>query len=355
MELIVDEILKEAVRRQASDIHFTVGLPPQLRIDGIWTAHNSKKLGAKDCEVVAEQMLGKLRMEQFKTLKDYDTSYSIPGVGRFRINVFYQRGSVGVAVRVLPYRIPDFEELGLPVDIMRKLCEQPNGLVLICGPTGSGKSTTLASMVSYINKMSKRHIVTIEDPVEFLHSHEKSIVDQREVGSDTDSFTTAMKHVLRQSPDVVLVGEIREPEGVRTALMIAETGHLLLSTLHAGESVQALSRMVDMFPPQHKEEVRVSLALVLRGVIVQQLLPTPEGGRRVLATEVMIANSAIRNLVREGKFDLVYSQIQLGQREGMHTMNLSLLRLWKEGMISWEMALSKSPNIPELRKLMEHA
>jgi twitching motility protein PilT len=262
---------------------------------------------------------------------------------------------MGVAVRILPYSVPGFEALGLPGQVMRDLCGMPNGIVLICGPTGSGKSTTLAAMVSYINSTCVRHIVTIEDPIEFLHQHQKSIVDQREVGSDTDTFADAMRHVLRQSPDVVLVGEIRDPETVQTALMIAETGHLVLSTIHTGEASQGLSRVVDMFPSDQEREIRVSLSLVLRAMIIQQLLPGLKERRRVLACEVMLVNPAIRNLIREGKFEHVYSQIQTRHDIGMRTMNASLAQLWREGEISPDVALAKSANVPELKALMEHA
>jgi len=351
----LDGLLARAVAMKASDVHFTVGLPPQVRVDGLWRPVGQAPLLGADCEDVARHFLGDERLEAFRREKEWDLSYSIDGVGRFRVNVFYQRGSIGVAVRVLPYEVPGFRELGLPVATLERLCGLPHGIVLICGATGSGKSTTLAAMVSYINDHFSRHIVTIEDPIEFLHPHRKCIVDQREIGADTPSFASAMRHVLRQSPDVVLVGEIRDPESVRAALMIAETGHLLLTTIHTGEVAQGLSRLVDMFPPEQEREIRVSLSLVLQGMLVQQLLPGQKERSRVLATEVMIVNPAIRSLVREGKFEQVYNQIQTRKDLGMHTMNSSLLRLWREGEILPETALAKSPNAKDLRSLMEHA
>jgi len=351
----LDDILAEAVRRGASDVHVTVGVPVQLRIEGDWCSYDDERLTPPDCEDIAAGILGDGRLAELARAKDLDLSYSVPSVGRFRVNIFYQRGSVGVAIRVLPFRIPEFRELGLPVETMRQLCVAPNGLVLVCGPTGSGKSTTLAAMVDYINRTEKRHIVTIEDPIEFLHDHKRSLVDQREVGTDTCSFLDAMKHVLRQSPDVVLVGEIRDPDTVRTSLMLAETGHLVLSTIHTGEVTQGLSRLCDMFSAEQQQEIRVSLSLVLRGMIVQQLLPTAiDDRRRVLAEEVMLPNAAVRHLIREGKFQQVYSELQTRQDAGMRTMNMSLLQLWRAGKIARQTALDKSQNPLELGSLMEH-
>ena len=354
MQSLVDETLMKAVSRNASDVHFTVGLPPQMRIDGEWGPYGDSKLSADQCEQIALVLLGRERMDRFRVRKDIDCSYSVGGVGRFRANVFLQRGSVGAAVRVLPYQVPGFDELGLPEKTMQRLCGEPNGIVLACGPTGSGKSTTLASMVSYINRTQTRHIVTIEDPIEFLHQHEMSIVEQREVGADTNTFADAMKYVLRQSPDVVLVGEIRDPESVRTALMIAETGHLVLSTLHCGEVAQGLSRLTDMFPGEQQREIRVSLSLVLRCMMAQQLLPGQKQRRRVLAYEMMLVNAAIRNLIREGKFQQVYTQLETRKDVGMRTMNASLAALLRQGEISRDTALARSPDIQELQTLMGH-
>lgn len=351
----LDDILAEAVKRGASDVHFTVGVPPQLRIEGEWHALGDEPLGPGACERIVAAVLGDSRLEELRIARDLDLSYSVPSLGRFRINVFHQRGSVGVAIRVLPFSIPAFAELGLPAPTMQRLCVAPNGLVLVCGPTGSGKSTTLASMVNYINRTRKRHIVTIEDPIEFLHDHDQSIVDQREVGSDTNSFLDAMKHVLRQSPDVVLVGEIRDADTVRTALMLAETGHLVLSSIHTGEVTQGLSRLCDMFPSDQQQEIRVSLSLVLRGMVVQQLLPvTGSENRRVLASEILLPHASVRHLIREGKFQQVYSELQTRQDMGMRTMNVSLLQLCRAGRISKQVAMDKSPNPIELRSLMEH-
>ena len=355
MAIDVDAVLTLAAREEASDAHFTVGMPPSLRRDGDWVPLKADALTPDDCQAVALHLLGERRFAEFDEAKEFDLSYTISGVARYRVNAFFQRGSVGVAARVLPYAIPRFEDLGLPVETMKELTSAPNGIVLVCGSTGSGKSTTLAAMVSHINRNFKKHVVTIEDPVEFVHAHDRSIVDQREVGVDTTNFAEAMRHVLRQSPDVVLVGEIRDPETVQTAMMIAETGHLVLSTIHSGDVIQGLSRLVDIFPEGQRSEIRVSLSLVLRGMVVQQLLPCLETRQRVLAYELMLSNAAIRNLIREGKFEQVYNQLHTGQGIGMRTMNTSLFDLWRAGKISREIALLRSPAPSELTALMERS
>ena len=355
MKQTFDRILKEAARRGASDVHFTVGIPAQLRVEGEWSAFDDHCLDREHCDELVAALLSPQKLERFQARMEIDLSYSIAGVGRFRINLFFQRGSGAVAVRVLPYRLPSFEELGLPAAIMTDLCNVPHGLVLVCGPTGSGKSTTLAAMIAHMNRTRKNHIVTIEDPIEFLHDHEESIVDQREIGTDSLSFHEAMKHVLRQSPDVVLVGEVRDSESVKTALMLAETGHLVLTTIHTGEATQALSRLSDMFPAEQQAEIRVSLSLVLRGMIVQQLLPScRKDRRRVLAIELLRANAAIRNLIRTGQFQQIYSLLQTQQSTGMRTMNMSLLDLLAKKEIVREVALTKSPKPAELETMIGH-
>jgi twitching motility protein PilT len=350
----VDEILAEAVGLGASDIHFTVGVPPQIRIGGAWQALGKGRLNRQDCEQTARCFVrDSAEWDIFRSEWEYDTSYSVAGVGRFRVNLFLQRGSPGVACRVLPFEIPHFEDLGLPEPVMEQLCVLPSGLILVCGPTGSGKSTTLAAMIGHINRTRHAHIVTMEDPIEFLHQHQLSIVDQREVGLDTKSFLNAMRHVLRQSPDVVLVGEIRDQETVRTAIMLAETGHLVLSTIHAGEVVQGLSRITDMFPPEQQEEVKVSLASVLKAMLVQQLIPRQgHPGERVLAYEAMVTNTAIQNLVRQGKYEMVYSQLQTRHELGMKTMNDSLLEQFRAGAIDADAAYTKSTRPAEIRKAL---
>jgi len=347
----VEKVLTDAVGQKASDVHFTVGLPPQLRVEGLWRSHGEEPMTPSLCAGIVRELVGADRMAAFLDNKDLDVSYSIQGVGRFRVNSFFQRGSMGAAIRVMPFRVPDFEELGLPLEIMRSFCNTANGLVLVCGPTGSGKSTTLAAMVGHINRTRKSHIITIEDPIEFLHDHQKSIVDQREIGRDTNGFAEAMRCVLRQSPDIILVGEIRDPETVRTALMLAETGHLVISTIHTGEVTQGLSRLADMFPNEKQAEIRVSLAMALRGMIIQQLLPQQDG-TRILAYELLAPNAAVRNLVRSGKFEQVYSLLQTRRDLGMQTMNRSLFDLWQNGDLSREVILARSPRPLELENML---
>jgi twitching motility protein PilT len=350
----MDSLLTLAAHLNASDVHFTTGLPVQVRVKGVWQNFGEARLTMADCEAVGRALSrDEKAWERFLENREHDTSYSIAGVGRFRVNLFFQRGSVGAACRSLPVDIPYFEDLGLPEERLEKLSDLQHGLVLVCGPTGSGKSTTLAAIVGHINRTRRAHIVTIEDPIEFLHRHGMSIVDQREVGLDTHSFTAAMRHALRQSPDVVLVGEIRDAETVRTAVMLAETGHLVLSSLHSAEASQALSRLTDIFPPDHQEEIRVSLAAVLRAVLVQQLLPGSAPGRAlVLAYELLLGNAAVQASIRQGRFEQLYSQMQTMQQEGMVTMNQSLLTLLREGQISQETALTHSPRLKELEQLI---
>ncbi len=352
VESRINDLLGEAVGQGASDVHFTVGLPPHVRIGGKWCPLGGGRLGRTDCAALARAFVAdEAAWEHFQAEKEFDTSYSVPGVGRFRVNLFLQRGSPGIACRVLPFEIPHFEDLGLPETMMRELCMLSSGLVLVCGPTGSGKSTTLAAMVGHINRTRPSHIVTMEDPIEFMHQHQMSIVDQREVGLDTRSFLNAMRHVLRQSPDVVLVGEIRDQETVRTAIMLAETGHLVLSTIHSAEVVQGLSRLTDIFPPEQQEEVKVSLAAVLKAMLVQQLVPRRNHpGERVLAYEAMVISPAIQNQIRTGKYEQVYSQLQTRHEGGVRTMNDSLLELYRHGEIEADDACAKSPRPVDIQR-----
>jgi twitching motility protein PilT len=354
VKLSINQILYRGVEQEASDVHITVGLPPMMRVEGTWIPYDCACVLPQDSERLVLEVLGRERMKEFAQKKEYDLSYSIEGGGRFRVNVFWQRGSMGMAIRILPYDMPNFEQLGLPVEVMQDLCNLPNGIVLICGQTGSGKSTTLAAMLSYINQTKNRHIVTIEDPIEFLHNHDHSIIDQREVYSDTSSFASAMKHVLRQSPDVVMIGEVRDQDTVRTAVALAESGHLVLTSTHAGEAVHGLIRLVDMFPASQQQEIRVSLSLVLRGMVIQQLLNSEKQHRRVLACEVLLSTPAVSNLIREGKFQLIQSHLQTKQGLGMCSMNNTLAQLLQSEEISLELAMSRSRNPAELQALMEY-
>lgn len=348
----IDEILKYAVEKKASDIHILAKLPPFMRINEKLTPTPFPSLSNEECKQIIYEILREEQIKTFERTKELDFSYGIEGIGRFRINLHYQRGTIGISIRPIKDIIPNFEELGLPSDVIKKMLSFPFGLILICGPTGSGKSTTLASMVDYLNENHPLHIITIEDPIEYLFKHKKAIVEQRELGTDTDSFSEALKRVLRQDPDVVLIGEMRDKETIESALRIAETGHLVLTTLHTGEVVQAMGRIVNSFPGEQQPTIKTQLSLVLIGVIVQQLIPRLDKKGRVLATEIMIITPAIRSLIREGNFAQIYSQIQTGGEIGMKTMNSSLAYLYKNGLISKEEAFARSPNLKELKGLI---
>ena len=328
-------------------------LPPYIRINGKLRNTEFPALSPEECRDLIYEILTPEQKRIFENTKELDFSYGVEGTGRFRINLHYQRGSLGIAIRPIKDIIPDFKQLGLSQKVMEKLLSFPHGLILVCGPTGSGKSTTLASMVDYLNERLPIHIITIEDPIEYLFRHKKAIVEQREIGTDTQSFRESLKRVLRQDPDVVLIGEMRDLETIEAALRIAETGHLVLATLHTGEAVQAMGRIVNSFPGEQQQTVRTQLSLILLGIIVQQLLPRKDGKGRILATEIMISTPAIRNLIREGNFAQIYSQIQLGAEFGMHTMNHSLAELYRKGLISKEVALAASPNVKELKNILK--
>jgi twitching motility protein PilT len=340
----IRKLLEEMVERNASDLHLTAGVPPQIRIDGALVAADRPPLSPEESRALSYAMIDEKKIARFEADKGLDTSFSVEGLGRFRLNVYYQRGSVAAAVRHLPWEIPTMEELGVPL-VMKDFCEKLNGLVLVSGPTGSGKSTTLASMLCYINENKNVHILSIEDPIEYLHRHKFSIINQREIGRDAPSFASAVRQVLRQDPDVICIGEIRDLETVRTALTMAETGHLVLTTVHTSEAPQAISRIVDIFPPHEQQGVRTQISLSLQGVLVQQLLPDASGTGRVLATEVMVANAAVRNLIRENNLQQLRSAIETGAKDGMHSMNSSLLRLESEKRITADKAIACSNDI----------
>ncbi len=348
----INDLLKFGVEKKASDIHILAKLPPYIRIDGLLYPTPFPILTNEDCKNLIYSILNEDQIKTFEKTKELDFSYGIEGVGRFRINLHYQRGTIGIAIRPIKDKIPNFEELGLPSEVIKKMLSNPYGLILICGPTGSGKSTTLASMIEYLNENQSLHIITIEDPIEYLFKYKKSIVEQREIGQDTYSFNEALKRVLRQDPNVVLIGEMRDKETIESALRIAETGHLVFSTLHTGETVQAMGRIVNAFPGEQQPTIRTQLSLVIIGVIVQQLIPRKDGQGRILATEIMIATPAIKSLIREGNFAQIYSQIQLGGEIGMKTMNASLISLYKKGIISKEEVYARSSNLKELKLLL---
>lgn len=341
MELF--DLINYAIENKASDIHITVGVPPILRIDGVLKYFSQDKLYPKDIEKIVKEILNERQFKELESKGEIDTSYSSPGISRFRVNIYKQRGSYAIALRIIPFKIPTMEELGLP-SVVEDLARLPRGLILVTGPTGSGKSTTLASMINLINKERSCHILTLEDPIEYLHKHNKSMVNQREIGTDSHSFANALRAALRQDPDVILVGEMRDLETISIALTAAETGHLVLSTLHTIGAAKTIDRIVDVFPPHQQQQIKVQLASVIQAIISQQLLPKTNGEGRVAAFETMVATPAIRNLIREEKIHQIDTVIQTSRKQGMQTMDYSLLELYKNGIISKETLLSQAVN-----------
>lgn len=336
---IFEELLKTAVDAKASDLHITVGIPPVLRVNGKLTTIGNEKLTQQDTETFVREILNDDQWERYIELGELDFSYSSPGIGRFRINAFKQRGSHAIAIRLVALEMPTLEGLLMP-SILKDLCQKQRGLVLVTGPTGSGKSTTLAAMINEINKTRTCHVITLEDPVEYMHKHNKSIVNQREIGQDTQSYANALRSALREDPDVILVGEMRDLETIGIAITAAETGHLVFSTLHTIGASKTIDRVVDVFPPYQQQQIKVQLAAVMEGVISQQLLVRQDGSGRVAALEVMVATPAIRNLIREGKTHQIDSIIQTGGKYGMKTMDASLVSLYKSGTISYDEAMN---------------
>jgi twitching motility protein PilT len=352
MAATMHDLLTIMIERGASDLHITTGTPPQIRLHGKLTPLTQfERLTPQDTQQLAYSVLNEGQKQKFEEENELDLSFGIQDMARFRCNVYRQRGAVAAAIRVIPIKIRSFDELGLP-PVVEQLADRPKGLVLVTGPTGSGKSTTLAAMVDKINNERTEHIMTIEDPIEFIHHHKKCLVNQREVFSDTQSFKNALKYILRQDPDVVLVGEMRDLETVAAALTIAETGHLTLATLHTNSCAQTINRIIDVFPTNQQSQVRAQLSLVLEGVLSQQLIPTADGRGRVLALEIMVTTPAIRNLIREEKIHQIYSAMQAGQKFGMQTMNQSLIELVQKRHISREEALNRTMLPEELSQLV---
>jgi twitching motility protein PilT len=346
------QLLKAMVEKGASDLHVTTGSPPQLRIDGKLVPLKTPPLSPVETKQLCYSILTDAQKHKFEEESELDLSFGVKGLSRFRANVFMQRGAVAGAFRTIPFKILTFQELGLP-PIVAELAKKPRGLVLVTGPTGSGKSTTLASIIDKINTERHEHIITIEDPIEYLHPHKNCVVNQREVGADTVSFKKALKYILRQDPDVVLVGEMRDLETVEAALVISETGHLAFATLHTNSAVQTINRILDVFPPYQQPQVRAQLSFVLEGVLTQNLLPRAGGPGRVLIIEVMVPNPAIRNLIREDKVHQVYSQMQIGQSKfGMQTFNQSLAMAYAKRLITLEEAMGRSSDAEELKNLL---
>lgn len=353
--LEIYQLLQAVVEKNASDLHLTAGSPPQLRIDGQLYPVKISRLRPKDVERLSYSVMNALQRKKFEETNELDMSFQWKGRSRFRVNFFRQRGSMAAAIRQIPSRIMTFEELGLP-SVVNHFTERPNGLVLVTGPTGSGKSTTLASMIDYINVHRRGHIITVEDPIEYLHHHKHCIVNQREIGSDTANFQSALRYIMRQDPDVVLVGEIRDLETMTTTLRMAETGHLVFSTLHTNNTIQTISRVLDLFPLDQQTNIKSQLAFVLLGVLSQQLLPRADGHGRILSLEIMVATPAIKNLVREGKLHQIYSQMQMGQSKfNMQTMNQSLLKLVVDGVVTKEEAISRAYDLEEFKNMLERA
>ena len=338
--------------KNASDLHLTVGAPPMIRVDGELLPMPFEKLNPEMCQTLIFSLMTDSQRQKFEETNELDFAFGIKGMGRLRMNAYRQRGVVGSAIRAIPSKFKTFEELNLP-SIVYDLMKLTKGLFLVTGPTGSGKSTTLASMIDYLNEHRNYHIVTIEDPIEYVHVHKKSIVNQREVGSDTKGFSIALRHILRQDPNVILIGEMRDLDTISAALNIAETGHLVFATLHTSDAAQSINRIIDVFPPHQQEQIRVQLSFVLQGVFAQQLLTSASGTGRVLACEIMLATSAVKNLIREQKIEQIATVIQTGGKFGMVTINQSLVELYKKQKISYQEAVSRSTDSDDLKKLLQ--
>lgn len=347
------QLLKAMIEKGASDLHITTGAPPQLRIDGRLVPLKSPPLTAPETKQLCYSILTDSQKHRFEESNELDLSFGVKGLSRFRANIFMQRGAVAGAFRTIPFKIMSFNELGLPA-VVATMATKPRGLVLVTGPTGSGKSTTLAAILDKINADRHEHIITIEDPIEYLHPHKNCIVNQREVNSDTKSFKTALKYILRQDPDIVLIGEMRDLETVEMALVASETGHLVFATLHTNSCVQTINRVIDVFPSYQQPQIRAQMSFVLEGVLCQNLIAKASGHGRVLALEIMIPNPAIRNLIREDRIHQIYSAMQVGQEKfGMLTFNQSLSNLYFKRLITLEDALGRSSDVEELKQIIE--
>jgi twitching motility protein PilT len=353
MAVEMAKLLKTLIERKGSDLHIGANTQPHIRIDEKMVAVGEQMLKPSEAKELIYSILKPEEIEKFHAKKELDRSFEIEGMSRFRMNVFYQRGHVGCAIRVIPFDILSFGDCGLPVKVVTSLSRKPKGLVLVTGATGSGKSTTLASIIDKINDERSCHIITVEDPIEFVHKNKQAVIDQREVGQDTNSFAAALKHVLRQDPDVILVGEMRDLETIEAALTIAETGHLVFATLHTSDAVQTINRIIDVFPSHQQQQVRTQLSFVLVGILSQQLVPKVGGTGRVLAAEVMLATAAVKSMIREQKVHQIYSIVQTGQKDGMRTMNQSLYELYTEKHITYEDAVSRSTDPDDLIRLFK--
>ncbi len=352
MAVSLHQLLKTMLEMGGSDLHVTNNSPPQIRVDGKLRPLDMPPLTTVETKQLSYSVLTDNQKHRFEENLELDFSFGIKKLARFRANVFMQRGAVAAVYRTIPYEIKGFKELGLP-PVVAQICDKPRGLVLVTGPTGSGKSTTLAAMLDKVNKERAEHIITIEDPIEYLHNHQKCLVNQREIHSDTHSFTNALRAALREDPDVVLIGEMRDLETIESALRIAETGHLTFATLHTNSAAQTINRIVDVFPAHQQSQIRAQLSFVLEGIMCQSLLPRASGSGRVMAMEILVPNSAIRNLIREDKIHQIYSSMQTGQeKHGMQTFNQSLATLYFKKQISLQYALAQSSNPDELQDMV---
>ncbi len=352
MDIDFADLLMEVVSRRASDLHLSAGARPTVRVRGrLSQLEDYPTLSPSDTREIVYSILNGDQRQRLETDWQLDFAYSVPGHARFRVNAYYQRGAIGAAFRLIPFGLTSIDELGLPA-AAHEFTRRPRGFVLVTGPTGSGKSTSLAAMIDEINQTRDEHIMTIEDPIEFLHAHKKCLVNQRELGSDAHSFADALKAALREDPDVILVGEMRDLETISTALTAAETGHLVFATLHTQDTSQTIDRIIDVFPAHQQGQVRVQLSVALQGIMTQQLLPTADGAGRVVATEVLVPNPAVRNLIREGKTHQIYSVLQTSSAHGMQTMDTSLASLVRAGKITQKLAEARSSTPEELRRLM---
>lgn len=347
----IQQLLEEMVRRGCSDLHITAGVPPIFRIDGKLLPSEHEILKPQITEQLAYSLMNDAQKKKFEQDKELDLSFGIPGLSRFRANAYLQRGCVALAIRTIPFDIRSFKELALP-PVIAELTQRPKGLVLVTGPTGCGKSTTLAAMIEKVNEDRKAHVITIEDPIEYVFAHKKCIVNQRQIGSDTHTFANALKYALREDPDVVMIGEMRDLETISAALVISETGHLTLATLHTNSAAESIHRIIDVYPAHQQPQVRAQLAFVIEAVITQQLLPKINGGR-VVALEIMVATPAIRAMIRDDKVHQIQSLIQAGQKYGMQTMNQSLHHLYTTRQISLETGMSSARDPDELRRMIE--
>ncbi len=352
MEFDFAEVLLEVIDRRASDLHITAGAPPMVRVRGrLSPIDGYPPLSPTDTREIVYSILSNAQRQKFENNWQLDFAYQIPGRARFRVNAYFQRAAIGAAFRLIPFDVVPLETLGLP-KVVAQFADKPRGLVLVTGPTGSGKSTTLASLLDVINESREEHIMTIEDPIEFLHQHKKCIVNQRELGSDAPSFADALKAALRQDPDVILVGEMRDLETIGTALTAAETGHLVFATLHTQDTAQTIDRIIDVFPPEQQGQVRAQLSVAIQGIMTQMLLPTADGAGRAVAAEVLVPTPAVRNLIREGKTHQIYSVLQTGGQHGMQTMDAALVELVRAGKVNRQLAESRAHAPEELRRLL---